>query len=311
MNGNDAWRAVAELAASQHGAFNREQAASNQIDAQRLRRAVDAGTIRKVLSDVFVFISTADSWLQRHMVASLAGGVISHGSAAALHGLDGFSRRGTGIDVCFTRGSERRIEGAAVHRWRYTSPSDITEVEGIACTSVARTLFQLGATCSAAQVEVALDSALRAGANPAWIEDTATRLVRPGPTGGRVLLDLMYDPARDGALSASVLEKVIERVLAEPRLPMAVRQHPVMIGGQQKRLDLAFPDVKLGIEGHSRTHHWGRIKEDADNLRDLQVAAQGWEVIYVTWHLAHQPQVLLDLVVEIYEQRHKLLSSAA
>lgn len=311
MSGNNSWYLLAKVAASQHGVFNRSQAAEHDLDAQKLRRAVQGGHVRRVLSDVFAFNSSPETWLQRHKVVDLAGGVVSHASAAALHELDGFDRAGTTIDASFERGSERRLHMVRVHRWRRMSASDITNVEGIRCTSVAKTLYQLGSMCGRAEVEVALDSALRAGTRPAWIEDTAVRLGRPGPTGGNVLLDLMYDPARGGALSESVLEKLIERILAEPRLPRAIRQHRLELPTGDRRVDLAFPDAKLAIEGHSRRHHFGRANEDDDGFRDLELAAVGWEAIYVTWKLAHQPTQLLDLVVAAYQTRRALLAGAA
>ncbi len=311
MQRNEAWSSVAEWASIQHGAFSRDQATKAKLNAQHLRRACTSGRIQRVLSDVFVFSSAPDTWLRRHIVVSLAGGVVSHASAAALHNLDGFARASGPIHVSFDRGSERRLPHATVHRWRFTSRNDITNVEGIQCTSVARTLFQLGSGCTRDQVEVALDSALRQGVNPAWIEDTADRLRRPGPTGGNVLTDLMYDPARGGALSESVLEKVVERMLNDSRLPAVIRQHPVQLRSGIRRLDLALPRAKLGIEGHSRRHHFGQENDTSDTLRDLQLAAAGWEVIYVTWKLAHQPNLLVDLIVDTYEQRRALLANAA
>lgn len=311
MNRNSSWYLLAKVAASQHGVFDRAQAAECGLDAQKLRRAADGGRVRRVLSDVFAFNSSPETWLQRHKVVDLAGGVVSHASAAALHDLDGFDRTGSTVDVSFERGRERTLPMARVHRWRRTSASDITIVEGIRCTSVAKTLCQLGSICSRAEVEVALDSALRAGANPAWIEDTAVRLGRPGRTGGKVLFDLMYDPARGGALSESVLEKLIERVLAEPRLPRAVRQHRIELPAGERRVDLAYPDAKLAVEGHSRRHHFGQANEDDDAFRDLELAAVGWEVIYVTWKLAHQPTKLLEMVVAAYQTRRALLAGAA
>lgn len=303
MNGNDAWSAVAELAASQHGVFHRDQAAKNKLNAQHLRRAVHAGRLRRPLGDVFAFPSSPQTWMQRHMTLSLVGGVASHRSAAALHGFDGFRRAGPRVEVCFPRNSEHKIRGVTTHRWRYTDERDIDTVAGIRCVAIERTLFQLGAVCSPAQVEVALDSALRNGASLHWISETAERLQRPGKTGGGVLKNILRDPARRGAVSESVLERLVERVLVDSRLPRAVRQHPVRLASGLRRLDLAFPEVRLGIEGHSRRHHFGRSAVESDHRRDLELAAAGWEVLYVTWQMAHEPQSLLDLVVATYNQR--------
>jgi very-short-patch-repair endonuclease len=307
MNGNDAWRAVAELAASQHGAFNRNQAAPHQLNARQLRAAALAGQLRRPLSDVYVFASHPKTFRQRCMVASLAGAVVSHSSAATLHDFDGFGESGGPIDVCFERTRARKLTDTRLHTWTNTDANDVTTVDGIRCTSKARTLFQLGAVCTRDQVEVALDSALRQGAAPAWIEQTAHRLRRPGPTGGGVLFDLMSDPSRAGALSESVFEHLVEHLLSIPGLPPVVRQHPVVTTDGTKRLDLAFPDVMLGIECHSRRHHSGPSRGRADTHRDVHLAAVGWEIIYVSWELAHNPAELIPLVRSTYEHRSRLL----
>ena len=230
MNGNDVLRSVAKIAASQHGVFSRSQAADKKITAQQLRRAVASGRLRRPLSDVFAFASSPDSHRQPLMVASLAGAVISHRSAAWIHGLDGISASRDLVEVCFERGKHRDLRAlgnVVMHTWSFTSRDDVAVVDGIRVTSIARTLVQLGSVCAIDVVESALDSALRNGASPQWIRSTWKRLRRTGPRGGNVLEAVMYDPSRSGALSESELERVVERVLRDPALPTPVRQFQV------------------------------------------------------------------------------------
>jgi very-short-patch-repair endonuclease len=307
MNGNDALRAVAEIAASQHGAFSRSQAAENHINVQQLRRAVASGRLRRPLSDVFVFASSPVSQRQRFMVASLAGAAISHRSAALLHNLDGVPRSRNLIEVCFERGKHRDLSAlggdVVMHTWSFTSRDDVATVDGVRVTSMARTLVQLGSVCDVDVVELALDSALRQGASPRWVEATWKRLRRRGPWGGDILEEVMYNPARARALSESVLERLVERVLDESGLPAPVRQYEVRTSAGLKRLDLAFPEARLGIEGHSRQIHFGGAAEEADNLRDFALAAEGWEILYVTWGMAHEPAFFLESLKRAYKRR--------
>lgn len=307
MNGNDALRAVAEIAASQHGAFNRSQATENSVNAQQLRRAVASGRLRRPLSDVFVFVSAPKTQRQRLMIASLAGAVISHRSAAQLHNLDGVNLPRNAIEVCFERGKDRDLAGleftVITHTWSYSSRDDITVVDGVRVTSIARTLVQLGAVCSVETVECALDSALRQGASARWIEATWMRCRRRGPWGGDKLKHVMYDPGRAGALSESVFERLVERLVDLPGLPRPVRQHQVDTPAGRKRLDLAFPEARLGIEAHSRQVHFGVATESGDNLRDLALAAEGWEILYITWGMAQEPAFFLESLKRTYARR--------
>ena len=306
---DDNWASLAELASARHGVFTRKRAAECGISNKRLRTGVRSGLLRQALSDVFVFASHPHSFRQRCAVASAAGAVVSHTSAAALHRFDGYPEPSLGpIEVCFNRDAKRPMPtGFVVHTWRRTHHNDIVEIDGIRYTSIARTLVQLGLNEPRERVETALDSALRNGASPRWIEKTLGQLRRPGPTGLQTLEAIIADPTRSGRLSESVLEAVVERAIADPDLPPPARQYELQVASGTRRFDLAFPDAKLGIEGHSRRFHWGVGREETDNLRDLELAAEGWEVLYITWGMAHEPALFMRFLKRTYHQRLRLL----
>lgn len=310
--GPHSWRTLARHASVHHGAFSRAMASAAGLNARKLRSAATKGLLDRPLSDVFVFANSPDGFRRRCAVASLAGATVSHDSAAALHGLDGFAEPVSGrIHVCFPRDHKRLLPGYFVHTWSRTRPRDIATVDGIRCTSVARTLVQLGLNHDRAVVEVALDSALRKGASPRWIEETYHRLKRPGPTGHGVLGSILTDPARTGELTESLLETIVEEAISDPALPRPIRQHRIRLSSGVRRFDLAFPDALLAIEGHSRRFHFGSAADERDNLRDIEVAAAGWEVLYITWGLAHEPRLFLRFVKQTYHRRRRLFELAA
>lgn len=301
MHGNDAWSAVAELAASQHGAFHRSQAAEIGLTTRQLRRAATKGLLRRSTSQVFVYLSNPVTTRQNLIVASLAGAVASHRSAAMLHKLDGASSKV--VEVTVARGSEISLAGVVVHRSSAHESCDVTTVDGIRCTSIARTLAELGAVVSDDVVEQALDSSLRRGVSARWIEETHNRLWRPGPCGGGALARVIRNPRRRRELPESWLETLVERLVTAGGLPAPTLQHEVVLESGPRRMDLAFPEIRLGIEGHSRRFHFGPLREEADNLRDLQFAAAGWELIYVTWAMLEEPDYLMELIRSAYAHR--------
>lgn len=76
----------------------------------------------------------------RWMAAVLAcgpGAVLSHRSAAALHGL--IRGGGVRIDVTVAGNSRRMPPGVEVHRSKTLVPTDAMRVNNIPCTTVART----------------------------------------------------------------------------------------------------------------------------------------------------------------------------
>ncbi len=309
MRADDAWCAVAELAASQHGAFQRRQAADRNLSNRRLARAVELGELRHPEPDVFTVAATPSGWHQRLMVQTLTGRVISHRAAAALHGFDGF-----GPDVIETvveRNRYRAQHGTITHCWEHLDRSDLTVVDRITCTNVAVTLAHLGAVVASSRVEQALDSVLRMGYSPAWLHQTLDTMWRPGATGLGVLRDLLDDPRRSGPLPDSWFERLLERLLSTPDLPAPELQWPVRTGSTTRRIDLAYPAVRLGVAGHSRRYHFGPNTNDNDHQRDLDLAAEGWELVYVTWTMASDPVRLARSIATIHRVRQRQLGPAA
>lgn len=177
------------------------------------------------------------------------------------------------------------------------------DVDGIPTTNLAQTLVQLGAVVESDQVEQALDDVLRRKVSPVWIEQTLESMWRPGPTGAGVLLEILRDPRRAGRLPDSWFERLTERLMTAPELPVAERQFEVVTARGRRRLDLAYPGVKLGIEAHSRRFHFGPGREEEDGRRDLELAAAGWEILHVTWGMAHEPDLFVPLVVDARRAR--------
>ena len=105
------------------------------------------------------------------------------------------------------------------------------------------------------------------------------------------------------ALSRDYLDATVERMLLEHGIPRPVRQFEVEIDGRVRRLDLAWPEAKVGVEAHSKLIHFGAAVEDDDNHRDLELAAAGWEVLYLTWKIAHQPEFFLRALRAVLARR--------
>jgi hypothetical protein len=94
----------------------------------------------------------------RYLAAVFAcgdGAALSHRSAAALHGLRASSR--AGIDVIVPGRTARRHDGIDLHRAVHLEPQDITTVDAIPVTTVARTALDLAAVVRRRAVERALD----------------------------------------------------------------------------------------------------------------------------------------------------------
>jgi hypothetical protein len=306
------WRVVAELAAAQHGVVTRAQAAEQGLRPDHIRTLLHRGVVDEVLPGVLRDRGAPTTWEQRVMVATLAtAGVASGRTAAALHRLDGHERGGP-IEVLVERGRQRVVPLVRVRRCESLPRHlDVTTVEGIPVTSVARTLCELGTSCTDDEVERALDDALRRGFSDRWIRETLDRLHRPGPAGTGALVRVLASPDRGGVVPDSWRERVTARLLAHPELAGLVAQHAVRDadGVEVARPDLALVEIRLGIEYHSDQWHFGPRRGRGDRRRDRRAMGAGWELMYLDSADLRTPKAALDEVLRVVRTRRALYFS--
>jgi len=112
-------------------------------------------------------------------------------------------------------------------------------------------------------------------------------------------------PRRLGAVPDSVFERLVEQIVISEGIPAPTRQHAIALAGGARRVDLAWPNERVAVEAHSKRWHFGNAVEEDDNHRDLELAAAGWEVLYVTWKMAQQPAFFVDQLSQVLERRSR------
>jgi hypothetical protein len=307
---DDAVRAVAELAASQHRAFTRSQAAELNFDRARVATALQLGWLEEPYPGVLVIVGSRPDWRQRVKAATLAEGghaVASHRAAARLHGLDGFDRCDV-VELSVTSGHRwRRRGGVVAHHVAELDPADLVAVDGIASTGLARTLADLGSVVDPLTVRRALTDARRRGTSLRWCQLTAERLHRPGQRGTGVLLRQLASIPWEGRVPDSWFEELLALCLDDPAIPAIVPQYAICDhdGRVVAKVDLGIPAVRLGLEAHSRRFHFGPDAEPLDEQRDLAAAACGWELLYLGWYAARRPAEVLAIVKRVIAARRR------
>jgi very-short-patch-repair endonuclease len=213
------------------------------------------------------------------MAAVLAGGddaALCHASAAAHIGLRQSSA--AIIDVMVPRSGERDRDGIRFHRPKIYGPEDRWVFDEIPCTTVARTLVDLGAVLRLHQLERAVERAEMLGLlDVKAIADVLARISRP--RGVRNLRRCLGAERLDASLTQSVAER---RFLAlcrdagfpRPRLQHAIEHAP----GRWHRVDFAWPAGALAIEIDGWTFHGTRTAARRDRRLDREIRAAGWQV---------------------------------
>lgn len=183
---------------------------------------------------------------------------------------------------------------------------DVTVIESIACTTITRTLADLGSVIRDRKlVGRALTDARRRHVALETMRATAERLHRPGQRGTGTLLRLLDAIPFEGAVPDSWFEELLAECLADPSLPAVVPQCPIMTtdGRVVAKTDLGIPSVKLGLEAHSRQFHFGPVRERLDEERDLAAAACGWELLDLGWYATKRPADVLATVKRVVRAR--------
>ena len=185
-----------------------------------------------------------------------------------------------------TAPTERRVRGVTTHRSRGIGSSDATTWRGIPVTSVARTLVDLAALLSTAELARACHEAgVRHGTTPAQVEAVLAR--RPKSPGAAKLRRIMRG---DEHVTLSKLEARFLAVLRDAGLvlPQTNRSH----GG--RRVDCHWPKERLVLELDGYRYHHSRHAWEQDRRREREVRARGEEFRRYTYgDVFDEPQVML------------------
>jgi hypothetical protein len=298
-------RAMAEFAASRHGVVLRTQAASFGLLPPDIRSAKQLGWLTEPARGVLVVSGYPATWEQRMAIATSAGNahpVVSNRAAARVFELDGYGSANAEVTVLRPGRIPLSVaDGLVVHHTTMLDRADRFVRNGLPCTTLARTLTDLGSSEEEDKVWRALISARRLHrVNPLWLQQTALRLDRPGQRGTGVLVRALRRWSAEGVLPESWFEELLRCLLVHPDIPEIVPQFVITNerGVFVARVDLAIPAARIGIEGHSRAFHFGPIHEAADEDRDLRATAVGWELIYLGWYAQRRPIDVVQLIAQ-------------
>jgi predicted transcriptional regulator of viral defense system len=180
---------LAALAERQHGVVARRQLTAIGLTPSMIKARVAAGTLIRLHPGVYALghrrLRVEGQWLAA-VLACGAGAALSHRDAAALQGLRPSNR--SRIDVTTTRRLRSRRPGIEVHHSAVLDARDLTTVEGIPVTTVARTLVDLANVVPSDSLAKALREAehLRS-VDVRDLHETLTRTRhRPGPGHARL-----------------------------------------------------------------------------------------------------------------------------
>lgn len=269
-----------------------------------LRRLVASGQLEPLGQRSFrIAGSVADDRQRAHLAVLDSGGVLSHRDAAWLHGVGRFLPAPRPEVLVAGRSSGYRGGLATVHTSTFLPRDDLVVVEGIAVTSVARTLLSLAALVTKGHVALdavrgAVDDAIRVRkASDKWLWWRLERLRRPGRDGVLALESILVHRA-GGRATESWLEREFLALLARWGLPLPVCQRRISARGAfVARVDFLYPDLGLVIEVLGATHHASEEQLGRDAARRNELQLQGYTVIeFICDDVVRRPRSVAEMV---------------
>lgn len=296
-------RAIAEIAARQHGLITRTQLLSAGVSGDTVRWRVRVRRLEPVQRGVYR-AGSLSAPREREMAAVLAcgtGSVLSHWSAAGLWRACGARDGAEPVEVtvaCLDRG---RRPGIRAHR--VGSPlraDDVTELDGIPVTSLARTVFDLAGQAGQVELRRLFARAARTrgnerdhggiGCDVAFRSALSELLERHPRRPGAPLLRALLEDDIPPTLTRSEAEERVLRLIAKAQLP----RPEVNAWIERCEVDFLWRAEGLVLEVDGFAFHASRESFESDRYRDAKLVAVGLRVMRVTWRqITSEPEAML------------------
>lgn len=271
--------AIVALAERHHGVVTLHQLRLLGLGKGAVAKRARDGRLHRIHRGVYAVGRPTLTQHGRWTAAVLAYGpraVLSHRSAAALHGLRPGNR--ARIDVTVPGPSARARPAIDVHRSLTLTEADVTAVDGIPCTTVARTLADLGDVVPMRAVDQA--DLLRLFDLRAVDEALQRAGPRRGPTALRAVLRGYEQPT----ITRPELEERFLALCRRASLPgPAVNAWVTLDDGVAYQVDFLWRPQGLAVETDGRDAHTTRKAFEHDRLRDRRLTLAGFTVVRLTW----------------------------
>ena len=261
----------------------------------RLERSRRDGQVVRVRPGVYLPLPTGDGPARRReaeVLASVRGVVerlatsywLSHETAALLWGCWTW-RLGRLVHVTqLANPSVRRDSDPTTRRhWTALPERDRHDLDGVPVTSLERTAVDCARSLRPASALVVADSALRLGAEVRLLEK-----ILDESAGKRGVIQARQILRIADARSESPGETLLRWAALDAGFPVLVPQFSVATWRGEFRLDLAWPELRIGLEFDGMVKYAGGMGDPAERLlaeklREDALREAGWAILRVTW----------------------------
>jgi hypothetical protein len=294
-------RGAQALAAQQFGALTVEQAKQFGLTPTFIRHRVDTGQWQRPMRGV-ILLTDSDNTLVGRCVGAMQlmqpdNAVVSHLTAARLHKLEGIPLPAPDEPIHLTLPREQtrtQRPGVRLHYSRL-GVDDVTVIQGVLLTSIARTLVDLALTTDRPTAVCAAESALRQGHDLGDL-----RALMRGRRGSKRAARWWDDV---DARAKTPIETRARLPLIDAGLAPDELQHKVVVdGGLTLEIDMAYKGARLAVETDGRDSHSDPRQFEWDRRRWILLQQAGWTVVIFTWGDVLRPFYVVQTVRRALER---------
>ena len=232
--------------------------------------------------------------------------VLSHGSAAVVHGLPTWTSALDRVHITRPRTGGGAMRGVVTIHTSALPVSHVAEVHGLTVTSLERTIADLGRTLPIEQAVAAADRAVGSGLDVDELERALScQRGWPGVPRARQVGRLLDGLAESPGESVSRV-RCWQAGLPAPTLQFVVRREGVEIArcdfGWEEQRTLGEFDGKIK---YGRLLRPGETAQDVvyrEKLREDALRDLGWQVVRWTWSELYQPGVVADRIRRAFDR---------
>ncbi len=302
---------IMDVAGRRGGVCSRADLLKAGVSAEAIKRRVRCGLLLPICRGVYLVEQLVDHSTSYHRaVAAIPGAVLSHLTAAQLHGLAVEPPAVTDpVHVVVPHGVNRRIDGIVVHRRRRPpSVHDVMVIDRLPLTVPALTIVDLAGTVGPKRLRHIVQTAIAAG-NPtsdvlvACFAATARR----GVDGAALMRRTLRAVIDDEPVRHSVLERALARLLAAHDIVgFEAQVRPPWFDGWRGIVDFAHHELQVVLEADGRRWHRRDQEMADDRRRDRLAAAHGWVTIRFMWEeIVERPEATAADITTILRQRRR------
>ncbi len=270
------------------------------LTARQIKGRVRTGAWVRIFPRVYRVEGAPSTWRQSIQALLLWGGkgaVLSHRTAAALHGFKGFAEG----PLELTSLRQLRVPNN-VRLFRVTAMSarDRTKVDDLSVTTPTRTLLDLAALNDGYTLRSAMDQLLRE--KKTTVEKLLAAVKRSVHRVGVVdMRQVLREFAGEGGPTESELERCALELIQAAGIPLPKVQWGMVVGRKQRRLDLFFATQGVVIEVDGYAWHAGVDDFEEDRARNNSLILANLRVFHWTWQAIHErPEELIgELLVAL------------